>query len=78
MRRSTNVMLTTLAIVCLVTIVAVAIALVRYEGEGQHDEHGTKPGEVHTAPDPAQHHDSGGGPPPTTVKEGEGQQSPQC
>jgi len=68
MRRSTNVMLTTLAVVCLVTIVAVAIALVRYEGEGQHDEHGTKSGEAHTTLDPNQHHDSAIGGQPTIVK----------
>lgn len=49
MRRSTNVTLTTLAVVFLVTIVAVAVALVRYEGEGQH-EHGAKPGDAQTAP----------------------------
>jgi len=68
MRRSTNVTLTTLAIVCLVTVVAVAVALIRYEGEGQHDEHGGKPGEAQTAPGSTQHHDSAVGRPPTPVK----------
>jgi hypothetical protein len=67
MKRSTNVMLTTLAIVCLVTVVAVTVALVRYEGEGQ-NEHGEKPGEAQTAPDPTQHHDSAVGRSPTPVK----------
>lgn len=69
MRRSTNVTLTTLAVVCLVTIVAVAVALVRYEGEGQH-EHGTKPGDAQTAPDHTQQHNSALGRQPTTVKPG--------
>jgi hypothetical protein len=68
MRRSTNVMLTTLAVVCLVTVVAVAVALVRYEGEGQHDEHGTKPGDSQTTLDSTQHHGSAVGRQPTPVK----------
>ena len=68
MRRSTNVMLTTLAVVCLVTIVAVAIALVRYEGEGQHDEHGTKSGEAQIAPDHTLQHNSAIERQPTPVK----------
>lgn len=68
MRRSTNVMLTTLAVVCLVTIVAVAVALVRYEGEGQHDEHGGKPGEVQTIPDHLEQHNSTSERPPTPIK----------
>jgi len=69
MRRSTNVMLTTLAVVCLVTIVAVAIALVRYEGEGQH-EHEGKPGEAQTAPDHTLQHNSAIGRQPTPVNPG--------
>ena len=57
MRRSTNVMLTTLAVVCVVTVIAVAVALVRYEGEGQ-NEHGTKHGETQTAPNNTPQHNS--------------------
>ena len=56
MRRSTNAMFATLAVVCLATIVAVAIALVRYEGEN--GGHGAKPGGGHSTPDKNQPHDA--------------------
>lgn len=58
MRRSTNAMFATLAVVCLATIVAVAIALVRYEGEGPSGGHGGKPGGGHSTPDNSQPHDA--------------------
>lgn len=41
MRRSKNVTYVTLAVVCLVTIMAVTIALIRSGGSGDEDHHST-------------------------------------
>jgi len=66
MRQSTNVMFATLAIVCLMTLVAVVVALERYDGEGQ-QEHGEKHGEAQTAPRQTLQHNSAIGRQPTTA-----------